>query len=557
MGVRVARRELASMNFSRVVLDVVDAELASVSLMTFRDAVTITRDGVGWFQGRVYSTSTSRGANSYGQSIELRDAWWRFNEITYKQSWDGVSSESIQLGAGGNLSASGDDSAAGLFVGAGSQLGYTRKGTDYNDPLAFADEARNILGFAKYTEKLEFTIGRVEGVMPLVPTSYHNRTLHEALADIGMSSPDIVSRFDYSAVTPVLDVIEAKHAGTVSLDIADSRIHKIKITPRDDIRVGAVRINFEQSSGGVPQIAATQIAEGDAIYRPLNITLTLPDGMCWDVSATRKRVNADNGRNNFPVASNLAQLILAKYGRRYYEGDITLKDDDVGGTAWLGESLNIHGGPADWETMAAQIIGVSEDMLSGETTLRIGPAAPSPARALRRISPASNNAGQAGNYSPLETYLTGTTVHVQEGICGRDAAAAEVIPEHTGASYPVAEAGLGATKKVYLGVSFEPHVAAFTCVDADGESFVEYAPIGTGIVHTAKVQMNNTTPPSQGAIVNMQTGVVSQYAVVYFLLALVKWTEGTTPTVQVIRKGNFDLIFIAPNRLYLRAYDSA
>jgi hypothetical protein len=556
LGVKVARRDLVSFNFSKVVLEVIDADLASATLMNFRDVVTIKRDGAQWFIGRVYSTGTKRDGTSFSQSIEVRDAWWRFNEITYKQDWDGISSEAIQLGAGGTISGSGDDGASGLFVAAGKQLAYTRRGANYNDPLAFADEARNILGFAKYTENIEFTLGNIQGVVPLVPMSFNNRSIHETLADIALSSPDVISRFDYTATPPRLDIIEVQNAGTVSLASGD-RIIKAKITPRDDIRVGTVRVNFLQTVNGAPEVAATQTAGGSSVYRPLNVTINLPEGMVWDVGNTRLRINADNGLGNFPVPRALADTIFQKYGRRYYEGDITIKDDDVGGTRWLGEALNITGGPADWATMNAQIIGVSEDIQNGETTLRLGPAAPSPERALRRINPAKSKAQPTATYGPLETYLAGNVIHVQTGLCGRDADGNEVIPEHTGAASVVDVAGLGAIQKVYLGVSFAPNVQAFTCVDADGNSFTEYAPIGTGVVGTARIQTNNTTPPPQGAIINMSTGAFVQPAVVYFLLAQVKWSSGPAPTVELIRKGNFDLIFIAPNRLYLRAYDTA
>jgi len=549
LGIFVARRELQSMDVSRAILEVADADLFSPELFTYGTQIVITRDDARWFAGKVSRITHQRSGDSYTQSIEIRDPWQDLKETQAEADPDPDLPDQhdtvVSLGAG--LHAVEDDTVvAAANVGAetsrlASQLG---------------DLASPVLQVASI----------VNGA-PVVARTLQNASLAEAIADLAKTSPAQVSWFDYTQSPPGLHIAEISSSSEViTLDAADPRLKSARITPRDDLLVREVAVNFVDQSSGESAVAATQQSTlGAGLGRRLVITHAVPGvNSRWSADGAPS-IDPSTGLANTPMPAGYAAALLSAYNRQFFEGEITLKDDDIGGTLYMGRALSITGGPSRWATMQAPIIGVTEDLVSGETTLTIGPSRrtdPHGPRSTRPSAPAAfsvpptspgGTSQEEPAHDPLETYVAvGTNIiRVAQGLCGLDSDGND--KEVTGtAPDTVATIGLGGEVDVFLGVSFTPDVEAVSVLDADGVSGTEYRPVGTAVVLTADIRTNRASPAAQPAIVNYSTGAVTQNGVFYFHLAKVTWPGGDAPTVQVFRKGNFDLMLVPPNRCYLR-----
>lgn len=75
-----------------------------------------------------------------------------------------------------------------------------------------------------------------------------------------------------------------------------------------------------------------------------------------------------------PVPFGLAQAIYEAISILQFEGDVTLQEEDVSGLLSIGNVFNLTGGALpEWSTMAAMPQSVTEDIDSGQTTVRFGP----------------------------------------------------------------------------------------------------------------------------------------------------------------------------------------
>jgi len=76
-----------------------------------------------------------------------------------------------------------------------------------------------------------------------------------------------------------------------------------------------------------------------------------------------------------PVPVGLAADLYAAWSQLHYSGEITLMQEDCGGTAIPGKRLRLTGGLAAWATMDALIQQTEEDIGTGKTTISFGPPA--------------------------------------------------------------------------------------------------------------------------------------------------------------------------------------
>ncbi|HVU37926.1 MAG TPA: hypothetical protein VHC95_06295 [Opitutales bacterium] len=77
-----------------------------------------------------------------------------------------------------------------------------------------------------------------------------------------------------------------------------------------------------------------------------------------------------------PQPVGLAQNYYTALAALQYEGGFEITEEECGATAasFLGRVLNLTGGVAEWSTMRALIFETTEDLATGKTRLRFGPA---------------------------------------------------------------------------------------------------------------------------------------------------------------------------------------
>lgn len=74
-----------------------------------------------------------------------------------------------------------------------------------------------------------------------------------------------------------------------------------------------------------------------------------------------------------PVPTGLAQNVYTAASVLQWEGSVETTAEDVDGTLRPGQLLNLTGGRTEWESMAALIYEVTEDITQGITAARFGP----------------------------------------------------------------------------------------------------------------------------------------------------------------------------------------
>jgi hypothetical protein len=147
-----------------------------------------------------------------------------------------------------------------------------------------------------------------------------------------------------------------------------------------------------------------------------------------------------------PVPAGLAEYLYGSIATLQYEGSYTVVSQDVG-TWRLGTVLNLTGGRPEWSAMNALVQEIADDLDSGRTTLRFGPAGHLTRRDLMEL---------------LRANRTRTTSsHIKERQTGAPGDAPQVDgPAHT------ATGGSSTTPSAPVTVQDTP----FQVYDASGES---------------------------------------------------------------------------------------
>ncbi|WP_075088560.1 hypothetical protein [Verrucomicrobium spinosum] len=130
--------------------------------------------------------------------------------------------------------------------------------------------------------------------------------------------------------------------------------------PRPDLVTSGVVIRYER--GGL------QVSAGG--MRPAQLVDDYPDGA--DATAMDAIVQTITvGRNDVAVPG-LAERLFESYSGLIWEGGMALVQEDCNTGLRPGMSVNVTGGQVAWETMQAFIQSVSEDLMSGQTTVEFG-----------------------------------------------------------------------------------------------------------------------------------------------------------------------------------------
>ncbi|MCV6900612.1 hypothetical protein OE165_26580, partial [Escherichia coli] len=85
-GVTVAQWEMRSGRASTLQLDCIQNFDASEKF-AYGSTVTIKRDGVKWFVGKVRAIPKSGSAASEGHDYLIEDAWAELERLTYQEPW--------------------------------------------------------------------------------------------------------------------------------------------------------------------------------------------------------------------------------------------------------------------------------------------------------------------------------------------------------------------------------------------------------------------------------------------------------------------------------------
>lgn len=191
------------------------------------DEITILRDGVQWFVGRVTGIGREASGSSEGIQYEISGPWWYLTQLVYQQVW--------QVYQGPQVSKSHcllNTWADGKPMGVQAQL---------NDILHWVStNAMAKWGSAPFQW--------VTGDFPdaLIPSDeVRDITSAEALIKQLRWIPDAVTWWDYSTTPPTFRCRRRSQLGTVSIPVG-SPVTAIAINPRHDLVVPSVVLKYER-----------------------------------------------------------------------------------------------------------------------------------------------------------------------------------------------------------------------------------------------------------------------------------------------------------------------
>lgn len=121
-----------------------------------------------------------------------------------------------------------------------------------------------------------------------------------------------------------------------------------------------------------------QLLKADVTYTPAGSSTPKTETLRLQVRGTNAndQIYSTLGESNpaEPTPVGLAAAILSGLSALQYEGTVSLTEPEAGSIPYIARTLNISGGRAEWQTMAAQIYQVTYNLDQGGTQISFGPA---------------------------------------------------------------------------------------------------------------------------------------------------------------------------------------
>jgi hypothetical protein len=219
---RLTRRSLAADEATCMGPQALDA----APLFSFRQAVTIWRDGVRWFQGAVELAPGTGAGQRESRSYQFLGPWAYLERLVYRQLWASWSGSSV------------------------TNVRQSRVILNQNQnrtPMTTAAQITDVVNWA-ITCGRPLALGTVDVDLTQLSDELRNPTCAEVITRLLRVQPDVVSRIDYSPETPVIHFTRTAVQTPVVLDPNDAdRLRQITCTARPDMQVPAVVIEYEKT----------------------------------------------------------------------------------------------------------------------------------------------------------------------------------------------------------------------------------------------------------------------------------------------------------------------
>jgi len=346
VGIENMLRVRSNMADDEVTFDA-PGDMDGAALIAYGETVAITKDGAPWFVGRCVSIPRIGTFTEEKISYRVLGPWHHLNNCTYQQSW--------QLHLDGAVTSAFKSRAI--------------LGQDVNgNTITNLAEVRDIVEFAK-SKGAPISVGSIDTGINMPYEEVRDLMCAQAIIRCARWTPDAVGWMDYSeGGDPSFSCRRRSNLTAVTIAISDAQAAAINIRRRDDLLVPGIKIIYETN------------IEADGLY--YQTIETDSAGTTTDLFAkifTVELTGSMTSQNNLPTWEvetapvGLAAAIYATYGTPYYQGSITIEEDEVSGSWGPGNLLNISGGASEWADMSAVIQRVSEQVDSGTTTIEFGP----------------------------------------------------------------------------------------------------------------------------------------------------------------------------------------
>ena len=308
-GVTRLQRRSASLATGTISFEVPVAGIEEAPPFAVNAMLSVQRDGVNWFTGRVARRVRSGSGAGEALRYTVADPWWWFENVVAMRLWRGVWSPHLALNWDG----------AGLV--------HTRQ--------SLLDICSQVLQFALGSEGIvPFTIGYVLPGIDLYPPVDEVRdvTCDECARRVLRWHPDVVQWFDHTTSPPTLHIRRRSELTAAALvlnqpDVGEYNLTGMELTPRYDLVRPTVIIRYEKR-GSVNNEEVVQIvsdAAGGTGFEPQSLVTTIDlAGMRTKVVRAEIAVEAINPtsltwwQDRFPMMSDprVKNLTLLSYTRK-------------------------------------------------------------------------------------------------------------------------------------------------------------------------------------------------------------------------------------------------
>jgi hypothetical protein len=210
------------------------ANMDSAAPFTFGDAMTITKDGVKWFQGKLRSVHRSGNGEGEGLTYEFAGPWWDLERLVFQQTWKIY-----------NGSALADQYTSELFLGQKIDGDKQTNGAQVVEILDWAI-ARGV----------SLQKGTIDAAADVPIYNVRDITCAEAIVQMLRWTAD-VTWFDYSTTPPTFHARSKANLTAKSVAVSDAKIRELQLNPRHDLVPPAVHLRFKN----INEINGTQWVE--------------------------------------------------------------------------------------------------------------------------------------------------------------------------------------------------------------------------------------------------------------------------------------------------------
>ncbi len=212
--------------------------------------ISIARDGVGWFTGRVTRVTPSASGRAESMSYQVDGPWWFLDQLVYQQVWT-IFGSGLKVKKSHALI---NTWADGTSMGVRDQLheamewARSRAAAAYGqDPFQWSKDA--------------FPDAQIPA------DEVRDITVAEVLRKQLRWIPDAVTWFDYTTTPPTLHIARRSALPIRTIAVPGAGVSGISVTPRHDLQVPAVVLKYERvdtvDGVSVPSVA-TDIAPSGA-----------------------------------------------------------------------------------------------------------------------------------------------------------------------------------------------------------------------------------------------------------------------------------------------------
>ncbi len=313
---------------------------------TFADGTTLTlrRDGVARFIGTVTSSASVGEGGGERESYLVSGPWYNLERLVYQQKrclWSNASKTTKYT----------IDSAHVV-------IGQTSLGGRYRTTTA---AMKQVLDFA-FLRGAGIVAGSVAGGVDFPLEEARDLTCAEVLRRLGALTPDAVTWVDYSAGLPTLNFGRRSGLSAVSFDLLDAdALVSWRVRARPDLVPAGVRFDF---------VRTDPADDGSSLILVASQTAGIVSG----VGAVIATIQLDGqGDSQVAVPGGLATSYYSSTSAMQYEGQLVTQGRDCLGNVTVGNAVNLTGGRVAWATMRGVVQQVTEEILTGQTTIDFGP----------------------------------------------------------------------------------------------------------------------------------------------------------------------------------------